>query len=74
MIKLVVMICHMIAGYEGASFPVCHEVVVADVQSCTIMSQIVVADWKENSIYRGDQWTIARVMCKAGDYQPKDAI
>ena len=75
MITLVVVICHML---ELISQPVCHEEVVIrseqTLMACQMQSQIVIADWKEKSIYRGDQWTITNIGCFPGDYQPKDSI
>lgn len=73
-ITVVVSICHALAGIAA---PVCHEeIVVKDdmpMQACLI-SQAAIADWKQRSIYRGDQWTVGRIRCIPGDYQPKDAI
>ena len=73
-ISVVVSICHALSGITS---PVCHEeIVVKDempMQACMI-SQAAIADWKERSKYRGDQWTIGRIKCAIGDYQPRDAI
>jgi hypothetical protein len=40
-------------------------------QACLI-SQAAVADWKNKSIYRGDNWNINRIKCVPGDYVLKD--
>jgi hypothetical protein len=42
-------------------------------QSC-MLSQPALADWKERSIYRGDQWWISRIKCVLGNYVPKERI
>lgn len=73
-ITVVALVCHMIAPIPE---PVCREeiVVKADMpmQAC-FLSQPAIADWKERSIFRGPQWTIGRIKCVPGDYEPKDAI
>jgi len=73
-ISVVAMVCHMLAPISD---PVCHEqVIIQDdmsMQEC-MLSQEAIADWKEKSIYHGDQWVIARIRCIPGDYMPKDAI
>lgn len=75
MTTLVVVICHMLGAI---STPICHEEIVSKIEqsmrACQVESQIVVADWKGKSIYRGDQWTVMNIGCAPGDYQPKDAI
>jgi len=66
--------CHSLGAI---SQPVCREeIVVKDdmpMQMC-ILSQAALADWKVRSIFRSDEWKIARIKCVPGDYQPKDAI
>jgi hypothetical protein len=42
-------------------------------QAC-MLSQPSLADWKERSIYRGDQWRIRRIKCAPGDYVPKEQL
>lgn len=73
-ISVVVVMCHSLGAI---SQPVCREeVVIKDdmpMQTC-IMSQAALASWKGNSIFRSDEWKIARIKCIPGDYQPKDAI
>jgi hypothetical protein len=73
-ITVVAVICHMLSPIPE---PVCHEeIVVKDdmsMQMC-MLAEPGVAEWKERSIYRGDQWRILRIMCKPGDYEPRDAI
>lgn len=72
-ITIVALMCHVLMGITT---PVCHEeIVVKDampMQGC--ISQAAIADWKEKSIFRGEQWHIARIRCIPGDYQPKDAV
>ena len=76
LITIVASLCHSLAGIP-ADIPVCHEEIVAQqvmpMQAC-MMGQPEIADWKEKSIYRGDQWTISRIRCIPGEYQVKDAI
>lgn len=73
-ITVVALMCHSLAGITT---PVCREEIVIKqdmpMQACE-MSQAAVADWKEKSIYRGEQWSIGRIRCIPGDYVPKDAI
>jgi hypothetical protein len=75
MLTLVVLICHLI---EGISSPICHEEIVAKAEiammACQTGNQPIIAQWKADSIYRGDQWVITEIWCKPGDYQPRDAI
>ncbi len=73
-ITVVALLCHIIAPIPD---PVCREEIVTKddmpMQAC-IMSQAAVADWKNRSIFRGDQWMVERIKCVPGDYLPKDAI
>jgi hypothetical protein len=39
-----------------------------------MLSQPALADWKERSIYRGEQWRVSRIKCVPGDYVPKQHI
>lgn len=75
MITLVALICHVIADISD---PVCHEEIVLkeemSMMSCQIKSQIVIADWKEKSVYSGEQWVVMDIGCVPGDYQPRDSI
>lgn len=75
MITLVALVCHMIINITS---PVCHEEVVLKEEmsmfSCQMRSQIVVADWKEKSVYSGEQWTVMDIGCVPGDYDPMDSI
>jgi hypothetical protein len=76
MMTIVTLMCHVIVGITS---PVCHEEVVDRVEIsmnvCQMGSQQYIADWKEKSIFRGDQWTVAAIQCIPGnDYQPRDAI
>lgn len=70
---VVAVLCHSLAGIPA----VCHEEIVAQqnmpMQQC-MMGQPELADWKEKSRFRGEQWHIARIRCIPGDYQVKDAI
>jgi hypothetical protein len=81
-ITVVVVMCHTIGAFVPESVgtlpdPVCREVIVIKgdmpMQSC-ILSQPTLADWKERSIYRGDQWRISRIKCVPGDYVPKERV
>jgi hypothetical protein len=81
-ITVVAVMCHAIGAVVAQSVdslpdPVCREVVVIKndmpMQSC-IFSQPALADWKERSIYRSDQWWISRIKCVPGDYVPKERI
>jgi hypothetical protein len=81
-ITLVAVMCHTIGATIAQSVdslpdPVCREVIVIKddmpMQSC-IFSQPALADWKERSIYRGDQWWISRIKCVPGDYVPKERV
>ena len=79
---VVAVMCHTIGATITQSVatpasPVCREVIVIQddmpMQSC-MLSQPALADWKERSIYRGEQWLISRVKCVPGDYAPKERI
>ena len=82
-ITVVVLMCHSIGAvapeFVGGIMqePACREVIVTKdimpMQSC-MLSQPALADWKERSIYRGDQWRISRIKCVPGDYVPKARI
>jgi hypothetical protein len=76
-ITVVVVICHTIGAFVPESVgtlpsPVCredrHQGRNAD------HSQPALADWKERSIYRGEQWRISRIKCVPGDYVPKERV
>jgi hypothetical protein len=76
MMTVVALLCHMLADIAA---PICHEVIVTrqemTMQRCESGMQIGIANWKGQSIYKGDQWTVAEVQCIPGDdYQPRDAI
>lgn len=75
MMTLVVVICHMIVGITA---PICHEEIVAkeemSLMGCQIGNQQIVADWKEKSVFQGENWHIAVIRCESGDYQMKDDI
>lgn len=72
-VTVVAIVCHTLPGLPQ----LCHEEIVArqemPMQACLI-SQAALADWKSKSKYRGDQWTIGRIKCVPGAYEPKDAI
>ena len=79
---VVAVMCHTIGAFVAQSTaslpdPVCREVIVIKndmpMQSC-MLSQPALADWKERSIYRGEQWRISRIKCVPGDYVPKERI
>jgi hypothetical protein len=73
-ITVAALLCHALAGIPQ---PVCREEIVTKqdmpMQAC-IFSQAALAQWKEASIYRGSAWTVGRIRCVPGDYEPKDAI
>jgi hypothetical protein len=52
------------------------EIVVKDDMSmmACMVAQPAIADWKEHSIFKGPQWSIARIKCVPGNYVIKDAI
>jgi hypothetical protein len=73
---VVALLCHFTFPITE---PVCHEVIVTrqemTMQRCMMGSQIGIANWKQQSIYSGEQWTVEDVQCIPGDsYQPKDMI
>lgn len=55
----------------------CHEEIIfqgeGSMQMCTL-PMAAVADWKNKSRYASPDWTIGRVLCKPGRYNPKDVI
>ena len=73
-ITVVALLCHSLGSIPA---PVCREeIVVKDDMSMTacMIAQPAIADWKEHSIYKGPQWSIARIKCVPGDYVIKDAV
>jgi hypothetical protein len=81
-ITVVAVMCHTIGAISPQSVgtlrdPVCREVIVIQndmpMQAC-MLSQPALADWKERSIYRGEQWRVSRIKCVPGDYVPKQRI
>ena len=62
---VVVTLCHALAGIPG---PVCREEIVTDSRTSEVtmmssmLSQPAVAEWKSESIYRGDDWKISRIV------------
>jgi hypothetical protein len=81
-ITVVAVMCHTIGTLvaEPASTApdlVCREVIVIKddmpMQAC-MLSQPPLADWKDRSIYRGDQWRISRIKCVPGNYVPKERV
>jgi hypothetical protein len=81
-ITVVAVMCHTLGAITPQSVgtlsdSVCRGVIVIkddmQMQFCTL-SQPAIADWKEQSIYRGDQWWISRIKCVPGDYLPKERI
>ena len=71
-ITVVAVMCHALAAI---SEPVCREDVVVKedmpMQAC-FLSQPALAEWKEHSMFRSEQWTIGRIKCVSGDYAPKN--
>jgi hypothetical protein len=81
-ITVVAVMCHTLGAFVPESVgtapdPVCREVIVIQdempMQAC-MLSQPALADWKERSIFRGDQWLISRIKCVPGDYVPKERV
>jgi len=81
-ITVVAVMCHTISVFVAESVGtvpnfVCREVIVIKndmpMQAC-MLSQPALAEWKDRSIYRGDQWRISRIKCVPGDYVPKERI
>jgi hypothetical protein len=81
-ITVVAVMCHTIGAISPQSVgtlpdPVCREVIVIQndmpMQAC-MLSQPALADWKERSIYRGEQWRVSRIKCVPGDYVPNERI
>lgn len=79
---VVAVMCHSIGvvvpqSVDTLSEAVCREVIVIKndmpMQAC-MLSQPALADWKERSIYRGEQWRVSRIKCVPDDYVPKEHI
>jgi hypothetical protein len=72
-ITVVVVMCHML---ESVPQPVCREEIIVKgdmpMHVCEF-SQPALAEWKAQSIYRGNEWTISRIKCIPGDYVIKEA-
>ena len=77
MITIVALVCHIATADTPEA---CFERVVGKVDSMvTVMIACelpmpALAKWKAESIYAGPEWRIAQIMCRSGDYQPKDTI
>ena len=73
-IIVVAVMCHALGAI---SQPVCREeIVVKDdmpMQAC-FLSQPALAEWKEHSMFRSEQWTIGGIKCVPGDYAPKNRV
>lgn len=73
-ITVVATLCHALGLIPQ---PVCHEEIILKdempMQSC-FLAQPALAEWKASSIYRGDQWSIARFKCVPGDYVIRDRV
>lgn len=63
LVTMVVNLCYVGSG-------LCQEQIIArDMPMYTcVMSQAIVADWKEKTIYSGPNWIVDRVQCAPGDY------
>jgi hypothetical protein len=81
-ITVVAVMCHTLGAITSQSVDtlpdrLCRDVIVIKdempMQSC-MLSQAALADWKERSIYRGEQWLISRIKCVPGDYVPKERV
>jgi hypothetical protein len=79
---VVAVMCHTISATVTQSVgtlpdSICREVLVTKddmtMQAC-MLSQPALAEWKERSMYRGDQWRISSIKCVPGDYVPKERI
>ena len=78
---VVAVMCHTLGAIaqpvDSLPEPVCREVIVIKndmpMQAC-MLSQPALADWKERSIYRSDQWLISRIKCVPGDYVAQERI
>jgi hypothetical protein len=79
---VVAVMCHSLGAFVPEAVgtltaPVCREEIIVKtdmpMQAC-MLSRPALADWKERSIYRGDQWRISRVKCVQGDYVAKEHI
>jgi hypothetical protein len=81
-ITVVAVMCHTLGAAIAQSVdilpdPLCREVIVVKddmpMQAC-MLSQPALADWKERSIYRGEQWWISWIKCVPGNYIPKERV
>ena len=70
-ITVVAIMCHALGAI---SQPVCREeIVVKDdmpMQAC-FLSQPALAEWKEHSIFRGEQWTISGISAYLATTRPR---
>lgn len=72
---LVASICHAVSGMPA---PVCHEEIALNTyegspQTC-MFAQAILAQWKANSKYADDEWSIGKFKCVFGIYEKKDAL
>ena len=74
-ITILVKVC-----FALATVPSCHETIASQAEGalgigCLVAEAQTLTEWKQHSIYRGDQWTIEGVRCVAGnEYVIKEHI
>jgi hypothetical protein len=73
-ITVAVTLCHALA--VGTPSTTCREEVVmeSDTMQACLLSQPAVAEWKDKTIFRADEWYVARIKCVIGGYSPREAI
>lgn len=72
--SVVVMLCHSLLNISA---PICHEEIVVkqmmSAEQCS-MSQPAIAEWKNQSIFKSDEWSVLGFKCSPGNYIIKDNI
>lgn len=72
-VDIVVTLCHILLGHE----PACRDHVAFETDAIGIgclFGEAKVIDWKNSSIYAGQQWVIlGPPRCFPGGYKPREA-
>lgn len=73
-LTIVALICHIVAPIQ---VPLCHKEIVLKEAIPTMpceMRRSAIAEWKEKSIFRGEEWKIESYDCERGDFVPEDIV
>jgi hypothetical protein len=74
-VTIAAVLCHLVPIPHSPGVEACHEEIVhvADSMQECILSQAAIADWKRRGRFADAEWTVTRIKCVPGTYEPKDA-